>query len=138
VGVGASGARSQHQPLLIRYLDVVVLLLATGPALSLGVPAMGYLTGAIAWIAQRLLAEADSRWLVRGRAPRTQLGLSLAEAFGRIWLLVGAIVAAGVIGGRADGLTAALVIFASYSVAFAVKLIMRPPQPKVGQPGVGR
>jgi hypothetical protein len=33
-----------------------------------------------------------------------------------------------VIGGRADGLTAALTIFGAYSVAFAVKVIAGPPE----------
>jgi len=130
MAVGVPGASARRQPpVLVRYLDVVVLVLVTAPALSLGAPVAGYLVGAGAWIAQRALGEADSRWVMRVRTPRTQLGLSLAEAFGRIWLLVGAIVAAGVIGGRADGLTAALVIFGAYSVQFAVKVIMRPPQP---------
>ncbi len=57
------------------------------------------------------------------REPRNRLGLSLFEAFGRIWLLAGAIILAGAAGGRADGLTAALVIFAAYSVAFAIRVV---------------
>lgn len=133
MAVGVSDASARRQPVLVRYLDVVVLALVTFPAISLGVPLAGYLIGLGAWLGQRALAEADSRWVMRVRTPRTRLGLSLAEAFGRIWLLVGAIVAAGVIGGRADGLTAALVIFGAYSVQFAVKVIMRPPQPKVSR-----
>lgn len=107
---------------VLRYFDVVVVAIATAPALALGVPTLGYLIGAISWVAQRALAQADRRW-IQAVAPRTQLGLNLFEAFGRIWLLAGAIVAAGVIGGRADGLTAALVIFGAYSIAFAVRLM---------------
>jgi hypothetical protein len=42
-------------------------------------------------------------------------------------------VIAGVAGGRADGLTAALVIFGAYSIAFAIRLISGPPPP----PGTG-
>jgi thiamine pyrophosphokinase len=113
---------------LIRYLDVVVLALAAAPVLALEAPFLGYAVGAGAWVAQRVLAQLDRGWIRKAHEPRTQLGLNLFEAFGRIWLLAGAIVAAGVIGGRADGLTAALTIFGAYSVAFAVKVIAGPPE----------
>jgi hypothetical protein len=114
---------------ILRYLDVVLVVLAAAPVLALGAPALGYVIGAGMWVAQRLIAELDRRWIRNATAPRTQLGLNLFEAFGRIWLLAGAIVAAGVAGGRADGLTAALTIFGAYSVAFGIRLIMGPPQP---------
>ncbi|HXW79081.1 MAG TPA: hypothetical protein VEJ84_06255 [Acidimicrobiales bacterium] len=114
------------QPLL-RYLDVVLVVLATGPALALGAPVLGYVVAAGGWILQRALAETDRRWIQRLPEPRQQLGISLFEAFGRIWLLAGVIIVAAVIGGRADGLTAALVIFGAYSVAFAIRVITGPP-----------
>ena len=115
---------------LLRYLDVVLLAVATPVALALGAPVLGYAIGAGAWLLQRIIAEADRRWIRNTKTPRAQLGLNLFEAFGRIWLLAGAIVLAGVVGGRADGLTAALVIFAAYSVAFAVKVLTgRPTSP---------
>jgi hypothetical protein len=113
---------------ILRYLDVVVVVLATPLALASGAPALGYAIGAVAWILQRILAHADRRWISKAREPRTQLGLNLAEAFGRIWLLAGAIILAGVAGGRADGLTAALTIFGAYSVAFVVRVLSGPPQ----------
>lgn len=108
------------------HLDVVFVIVATIPALVLGAPPLGYLVGAVAWVGQRILAKTDRRLIKRVSAPGTRLGLNLFEAFGRIWLLAGAIVAAGVIGGRADGLTAALTIFAAYSIAFAIKVIDGP------------
>ncbi len=115
--------------LILRYLDVVLVALAVPAALALGAPAFGCLVGAGAWLAQRILAEADKRWVSRAAAPRTRLGLTLFEAFGRIWLLAGAIVLAGVAGGRRDGLAAALVIFGAYSVAFAIRLLSGRPTP---------
>lgn len=114
-------------PLGVRYLDLVLLIPATVAGLSLGAPLFGFLVGLLAWVGQRMLAQADRRWIRRAKAPRTQLGLNLFEAFGRIWLLAGAIVLAGVVGGRADGLTAALVIFGAYSVLFVLKLLAGPP-----------
>lgn len=120
-----------HMPDLIflRYLDVLLVAIATPVAIVLGAPLLGIAVGAAAWVAQRMLAQTDRRWIARARQPRTQLGLNLAEAFGRIWLLAGAIVVAGAAGGRADGLTAALVIFGAYSVAFAIRVASGPPAP---------
>lgn len=125
-------------PLGVRYLDLVLLVPATILGLLLGAPVFGFLVGLVAWIAQRMLAQADRRWIKRARAPRTQLGLNLFEAFGRIWLLAGAIVLAGVVGGRADGLTAALVIFGAYSIVFVLKVFAGPPNRTAAQSGPPR
>jgi hypothetical protein len=125
---GAVAEPERRSTVILRYLDVVLLVLATPVALTLGAPALGYAIGAGAWVAQRILAQLDRRWISNATAPRTQLGLNLFEAFGRIWLLAGAIIVAGVVGGRADGLTAALVIFGAYSVAFAVRVMTGPPR----------
>jgi len=117
-------------PAPVRYLDVIVVVLVTPLAIALGAPVVGYVVGAGAWIATRVLGELDRGFIRRAREPRTQLGLHLFEAFGRIWLLAGAIIVAGVAGGRADGLTAALTIFGAYSVAFGVKVLFGPPEGK--------
>jgi hypothetical protein len=105
------------------YLDVALVVLAMAPAVALGAPVLGYAIGAGGWILQRAIAETDQRWIRGVAEPVKQLGVSLFEAFGRIWLLAGAIIIAAVAGGREDGLTAALVIFGAYSVAFAIKVI---------------
>jgi hypothetical protein len=117
----------------VRYLDVALVILATAPALALGVPALGYAIGAGGWILQRVVGETDRRWIRSVAEPRKQLGVSLFEAFGRIWLLAGVIIVAAAAGGREDGLTAALVIFGAYSVAFAIKVLTGPRRPKAAQ-----
>ncbi|MGO8906021.1 MAG: hypothetical protein ACLQMH_10405 [Solirubrobacteraceae bacterium] len=116
---------------ILLYLDVILVVLLVPVALSLGASAVGYAIGAAAWVAQRIIAHADRRWISATRAPRTQLGLNLFEAFGRIWLLAGAIILAALVGGHAAGLTASVVIFAAYTVAFAIRVITGPPQRKV-------
>lgn len=126
------GLRTGRQGLeagaFLRNLDVVLLVLAVAPALLLGVPALGFLIGAGGWILQRVLQHLDRGWVMRpGREPRTVLGLNVAEAFGRIWLLAGAIIAAAVIGTRHDGLAAAVTIFCAYSVAFVIRVLSGPP-----------
>jgi hypothetical protein len=119
---GASTAGLPSPGELLRYLDVALMLIATPVALALGAPAFGLLVAAGAWLLQRILAHTDRRWIARKRAPGSRLGLDVAESFGRIWLLAGAIVVAGAVGGRHDGLAAALTIFAAYSVVFATRV----------------
>jgi hypothetical protein len=127
MSAGAQSVRAARPLSVARYLDVVFVIVAVPAALVLGAPVLGYVVGAGAWIVQRVLAQLDRRWIGRADEPRVVLALNLLEAFGRIWLLAGAIVAAGVAGGRADGLTAALVILGAYTVAFAVKVLTGPP-----------
>jgi hypothetical protein len=131
VGVGA--APDQSSMMVPRYLDVVLVALAAVPAIALGAPALGYAVGGGAWIVQRIVGAIDRRLLNRGTTLRAQLGFNLFEPFLRIWLLAGAIVLAGVAGHRSDGLTAAIVIFAAYSIAFAVRLLSGPPPPRAVQ-----
>jgi hypothetical protein len=119
--------------LLLSYLDVVMVLLAVAPALVLGAPVLGVSIGAGGWILQRVVAETDRRWIRKVAEPRKQLGVSLFEAFGRIWLLAIVIITAALVGGRVDGLTAALVVFGAYSVGLAVKVVTGPPQKRVAQ-----
>jgi hypothetical protein len=119
---GASSAALRLPTELLDYLDVAVVVIAIPVGLALGVPAFGLLLGAGAWLVQRALAHTDRRWIARTREPGSRLGLDIADSFGRIWLLAGAIVVAGAVGHRADGLAAALTIFAAYSVAFATRL----------------
>jgi hypothetical protein len=125
VGAGAVfSARPMH---VLRYVDVAVVLIAAVPALLLGVPALGYGLGGGAWVLQRALAASEPRLLLRFEDPRRWLGARLAAPFGRIWLLAGGIIAAGVAGGRAAGLTAAIVIFGAYTIAFAIRIASGPP-----------
>jgi hypothetical protein len=117
----------------LKFLDVVVVVVAAVPALVLGAPAFGYIVGGGAWLLQRAIQATDRHWAGRLRDPTTQVGVHVFEAFGRIWLLAGAIVVAGVVGGRADGLTAALVIFGAYSVALGIRLLSGRPEERAAR-----
>jgi len=114
---------------LLRYLDVVLVVLAAIPALALGAPVLGYVVGGGFWILQRLIQLGDRR--LTSRLPEhRQLAVRLFEPFGRIFVLAAGIVIAAVAGGHRDGLTAAIVIFAAYSLAFAIRLMSGPPPPR--------
>jgi hypothetical protein len=127
VAVGTS-AGDERPVIALTYLDVVVVAVAAPVAIALGAPVFGCVLGAGAWIVQRIVHWLDRRWTAKLREPRAQLGANLAEAFGRIWLLAGAIIIAGVAGHRADGLAAALMIFGAYSIAFVIRVLSGPPK----------
>ena len=110
-----------------KYLDLAVVVIAAIPALALGAPALGYLVGAAAWILQRALQAFDFRQTAKIDESLRRAGIRTFEAFGRIWLLAGAIVLAAVVGNHKDGLAAALVICVAYSVAFVIRLMSGPP-----------
>lgn len=112
---------------VLRYLDVVLVVLAVPVTLALGAPAVGVVVSAVAWLIQRVLAGSIQHWIA-GRGDDARFGLNLVDGFGRIWLLAAAIVLAAVIGGRRDGLAAALLIFGAYSIAFAMRLVSGRPQ----------
>lgn len=122
--VTAEAAPSVRAPSPLRYLDVAVIVVAAIPALLLGAPAFGYIVGAVAWIIQRLAQSIDTR-LLRGRIddPVRLTLVTLGESFGRIWLLVAAIIVAAVAGNHRDGLACALVIFVAYTISFVIRLI---------------
>jgi hypothetical protein len=113
---------------VLRHLDLVVLPIGVAVALALGGPVFGLLAGAGGWLLQRALAVVDRRLIDRAAEPGSRIGLDFVDAFVRIWLLAGAIIVAGVAGHRSDGLAATLVIFISYSVAFAVRIARGRPQ----------
>ncbi len=110
-----------------KFLDVPLVVIGAIIALVLGAPALGVVVGAAGWILQRALQVTDRRLTSRIEDSLQRAGVRSAEAFGRIWLLAGAIVVAALAGGRKDGLAAAILILAAYSVAFAIRIVNGPP-----------
>jgi hypothetical protein len=100
------------------YLDIVLVALAIVPLLAAGVPATGLLVGASAWIVLRIAQVAADKQLVNVHDLRRRLGLGVAFSMLRVWLLAAVIIVCGLAVSRADGLTAALVIFGAFSLNF--------------------
>lgn len=111
----------------LRHLDLIVVAVAVPVTLALGAPVVGVVVSAAAWFLQYVIARVGKNWIAK-QGSNARFGLSLLDGFGRIWLLAGAIVIAALIGGRSDGLTAALMIFGAYSVAFVVRVVSGRPQ----------
>ncbi len=113
----------------LKFLDIPFVLIAAIIALAVGAPTLGVIVGAAGWILQRAVQLVDRRLTNKLEDPIRRAGINVTESFGRIWLLAGAIIVAGVAGGRKDGLAAAVLIFAAYSVAFAIRLASgKPPE----------
>jgi hypothetical protein len=101
------------------YVDIVLVLVVALPALALGAPALGYTVGGAAWIIQRLVSVGLDRRIAGVKDLRRRLGLGVTSSMVRVWMLAVTIMVVGVAGSRADGLTAALVIFGAFSTYFA-------------------
>jgi peptidoglycan biosynthesis protein MviN/MurJ (putative lipid II flippase) len=116
----------------LRFVDVG-LVIATAPFVALaGLPGLGYGLGAGAWILTRFGAE----WLERRAAgdPRQRVGYQVAGMMGRVWIVVCAVVAAKVAGGRDDGVMAAVLVLAAFTVYFATSLLVRQLERNVVRP----
>lgn len=109
----------------LRYIDLVLLWLTVPVALVLGAPQFGVLLAAVVWTVQRLTAlEMDRRAQARESA-REAIGLNMVTMIVRMWLIGATVVIAGVAGEREDGVAAAVVLLATFTVAFAATLLNR-------------
>jgi hypothetical protein len=109
----------------VRYLDVVVVVLAAPFVVLTGLPVLGYVVGAVLWILSRVLeAVLDAR--ARRADARAAVGLRFASMLSRTWLIGLGILAAGLAAEREDGFTAAVVCLVAYTIHLATALILRP------------
>ena len=109
----------------VRYLDVVVVMLAAPFVLFTGLPVLGYVVGAVLWIVGRVIeAVLDAR--ARHPDVRAAVGLRFASMLGRTWLIGLGILAVGLAAEREDGFTAAIVCLVAYTIHLATALILRP------------
>jgi hypothetical protein len=109
----------------VRYLDVVLLVLAAPFVVLLGLPVLGYAVGAGVWIVQRVLEAALDH--AAGRSDtRRAVGLKVVSMIGRTWLVGIGILVVGLAAEREDGFTAAVLCLAAYTIHLATTLILRP------------
>jgi hypothetical protein len=109
----------------LRYLDVC-LVLATAPfVLIAGLPMLGYLVGACAW----LLTRAGTVWMqeraLRTGDPKLKAGLQVGGMMGRLWLIALAVILARYVGGKDDGIMAAVLVLAAFTVYFVMSFLTR-------------
>ena len=110
----------------VRYLDVVLVVLAAPFVVLLGAPALGYAVGAVVWILQRFAAAALERAASRQEDYKRELSLNLTSVLVRSWLVGLTILAVGLLAEREDGLTAGVTVLVAFTVYFATALVLRP------------
>jgi hypothetical protein len=111
---------------LMRWLDVVLLALTVPVLLLAGTPVLGTLVGAGLWIVQRVASHWLERKARQSRDAKTYTGLMLGTTLARAWLVGLTILAVGLAGAREDGLTAAIIVLAAFTMYFGLSLILRP------------
>src|SRR5437588_7539410 len=111
---------------LLRYIDVVLLVVAAPIMILIGVSAVGYAVGAGAWIVLRLVGVPVERIATASNQPGRQIGVRLGYMLARLFLLAIAIVLVRRGSGQDAGLTALVVIVFAFTVQLAVSAINRP------------
>ncbi len=110
---------------VLRYIDVVLILVAAPILLLIGVPAVGYGIGAGAWLVLRAIGVAVDHVAGASEA-RAEIVMRLSYMLGRIFLLALAVILARRSGGRDDGITALAVIVFAFTVQLATSAVSRP------------
>ena len=119
--------------IFVRYLDVILVVLAAPFVILMGGPVLGYVVGGGAWIATRVLGAVIERQ-ARGHSPKAQVGLNFGVLMGRAWILGIAILVVGLAGEREDGLMAALLALVAFTVYLATTLILPRPERNTPSP----
>lgn len=121
----SASATSSEPVLLLRYLDVALVVLAAPIMLLIGVPAVGYLAGAGAWIALRALGIVVERAAASTQF-RNEISIRLGYLLGRLFVLALAVILVRRGEGRDAGLAALLVIVFAFTVQLACSALTRP------------
>ncbi len=111
--------------LLFRWLDVILVVLAAPFVVLMDLPVLGYAVGAAAWIANRAIGVGVERVAARQDDVRRAVGLNLGVLIARSWLVGLTILAVGLAGEREDGLTAAILMLAAFTLYFVTSLLTR-------------
>jgi hypothetical protein len=105
---------------LPKYVDPLLLALGLVVFLLADLPMLGYVVGAAIWIAQRAVqvlatkrAQAD---LLAGNRQKA-MGIVAASTLGRVWLMVTVVLVLGLTAEKQDGLAAAVMILAFFTVS---------------------
>ena len=111
--------------LLLRWLDVILVVLAAPFVVLMDLPVLGYTVGALAWILNRGIGVWVERIAARQGDVRRAVGLNLGALIARSWLVGLSILAVGLAGDREDGLTAAVLLLAAFTLYFITSLLTR-------------
>jgi hypothetical protein len=111
--------------LVARYLDVVLVIASAPIVFIAGLPVFGYVLAAAGWIVVRFAVEMIKRraWSAQGTGIRAVLHLT--AIFGRVWMIALVILVARFAGHNSDGICAAVVVLAAFTVELTISVLMR-------------
>ena len=113
-------------PTWLRYVDMLVLLLALPLFILADLPLAAYLVGGGVWIVQRVIQQVLQRRAEASDDPRIVAGYTAGSMIARGWMCALAIFGVGVAEGDEAGLSAALLVIGLFTVYFTVRMITRP------------
>ena len=108
----------------LRHLDLAVLAIALPVFLLAGWPLFAWAGTTAAWLFQRAVQALLGRRAVSSANPRMMVGLMAVSLMGRIWFLMLAVLAIGLID-REAGLPAALLTLATFQAWFTGFMLER-------------
>lgn len=109
---------------LVRYLDLVVLIMVLPIFLLAGLPMLGYAAAALAWVGQRFIQALLLRRAAASSEPKVVVGITAASMIGRGYLVALTILGVGLIERKA-GLAAAILVVVLFTTYFSVAVVMR-------------
>jgi hypothetical protein len=119
----------------LRFIDIGLVVASAPIVILAGLPVLGYLFGGGAWVLTRAgAAYAEQRVAAGGGAPTARLGVQVAGMMARVWLVVLAVVAARVAGDREDGIMAAVIALAAFTVYLGMTVVIRSLERNVARP----
>jgi hypothetical protein len=122
----AASVSADDVPFPIRYLDCLLVLAFVPFALLAGLPVLGTLVGAAAWLVQRALGVWIDRRAAAAPDAKQAAGITFAGAMGRPLLLAITILAVGLLGAKHDGLVAAVLVLVAFTVYLVLSILLRP------------
>jgi hypothetical protein len=113
---------------IARNLDLIVLTLALPVFVAAGWPILGWLTGTLAWVAQRALRDFLAYKAKNADDPRAIVGYMAGSLVGRGWLVAIIIFGMYLASGQKDdvGLAGSVLFVLVFTLYFTVAMILRP------------
>ncbi len=129
LGAGALSVSTVPTPvrnvLLLRYFDVVLIVVAAPIMLLIGVSPAGYLAGGGAWIVLRGAQVGVDRLAEATPDAARVIGLRLGFMLSRLFALALAVILVRQSDGQGAGLTALVVIVAGFTLALGISAATR-------------
>jgi hypothetical protein len=109
----------------VRYLDVVLVLASTPFVFLAHMPRLGFAIGAGGWLVTRFASDVIKRRAWAAQTTKARAALHLTAILGRVWLIAVIVLAARFGGHTSDGITAAVVVLAAFTVELAISVVLR-------------